>query len=243
MFDSASETPLYLQLVEELEGKIQSEMAPNDKLYSERELTQIYGVSRITVRLAIQELERRGLIYKMHGKGTFVAEVQESALDLSSAYSFTEQMKKIGKIPKTKILSFVQIAASEQLAKQLQLDVGAPVYELERLRIADNQPMMLERSYVPVVMFEGMSQELLEHKPLYEVFADEYGQTVRLAEEEFYASIALETEAKWLAIDNGSPVLHLLRKTYNDKNRIIEYTFSIARADQFRYKVYHTRTE
>ncbi len=64
---------------------------------------------------------------------------------------------------------------------------------------------------------------------------------IRLAEEEFYASIALDNEAKILGIPSNSPVLHLVRKTYNDKNRIIEFTFSIARADQFRYKITHQR--
>ncbi|MGZ7278189.1 GntR family transcriptional regulator, partial [Streptococcus pyogenes] len=78
-----------------LEEEIRESMLANDKLSSERELTQIYGVSRITVRLALQELENRGLVYKKHGKGTFVSEIGDSAVDLSTAYSFTEQMKKL----------------------------------------------------------------------------------------------------------------------------------------------------
>lgn len=241
MFEEENDKPLYLQLVEILETNIQESMAPNDKLFSERELTQIYGVSRITVRLALQELEKRGLVYKVHGKGTYVSELQESSMDLSTAYSFTEQMKKLGKVPRTNILSFQKIIVPRKVAQALQLNEGDMVYELERLRLADDVPMMLERSYVPVNLFEDLTEERLLKKPLYEVFADDYGQTIRLAEEEFYASIALNNEANFLCIKSGDPVLHLLRKTYNDKNRIIEYTFSIARADQFRYKVYHRR--
>ena len=103
--------------------------------------------------------------------------------------------------------------------------------------------MMLERSYVPASIFQTLSIESLNKRPLYEVFAEDYAQIIRLAEEEFYASIAFDNEAKLLGISSNSPVLHLLRKTYNDKNRIIEYTFSIARADQFRYKISHTRGE
>lgn len=91
---------MYLQLVDELEVTIRERMAPNDKLLSERELTQVYGVSRITVRLALQELEKRGLVYKKHGKGTYVSEISERAVDLSQAYSFTEQMKKLVRFPK-----------------------------------------------------------------------------------------------------------------------------------------------
>ncbi|HFI0350750.1 TPA: GntR family transcriptional regulator [Streptococcus suis] len=234
-----NDKPLYLQLVDTLEIIIRDNMEPNEKLFSERELTQVYGVSRITVRLALQELEKRGLVYKKHGKGTYVSEISNSAVDLSQAYSFTEQMRRIGKIPSTKILSFSTILVTDFIAQQLQMSLGEQVFELERLRLADGIPMMLERTYVPVEIFPQLSKERLEELPLYEIFFEDYGQQIRLAEEEFYASIALDNEANLLRIPNSSPVLHLIRKTYNDRNRLIEFTFSIARGDQFRYKVSH----
>ncbi|HFH9838356.1 TPA: GntR family transcriptional regulator [Streptococcus suis] len=243
MSNLSNEKPLYLQLVDVLEVKIRETMAPNEKLLSERELTQVYGVSRITVRLTLQELEKRGLVYKKHGKGTYVSEIREPAVDLSAAYSFTEQMKRIGKIPKTSILLLRTIATNDYLSKNLQLQVGQEVVELERLRLADGVPMMLERTYIPANLVPGLTEERLNQKPLYEIFAEDYGQTIRLAEEEFYASLALDNEANLLGISPNGPVLHLLRKTYNDKNMLIEYTFSIARADQFRYKISHKRGE
>ncbi|HFU4451783.1 TPA: GntR family transcriptional regulator [Streptococcus suis] len=235
----ANDKPLYLQLVDTLEIMIRDNMEPNEKLFSERELTQVYGVSRITVRLALQELEKRGLVYKKHGKGTYVSEISNSAVDLSQAYSFTEQMRRIGKIPSAKILSFSTISVTDFIARQLHVSLGDQVFELERLRLADGIPMMLERTYVPVEIFPQLSKERLEELPLYEIFFEDYGQQIRLAEEEFYASIALDNEATLLRIPNSSPVLHLIRKTYNDRNRLIEFTFSIARGDQFRYKVSH----
>lgn len=241
MVSQTVEKPLYLQLVDELEVAIRERMAPNDKLFSERELTQVYGVSRITVRLALQELEKRGLVYKKHGKGTYVSEISDTAVDLSQAYSFTEQMKKIGKVPRTSILSFKLVKASDYIVQHLQLSQGEEVFEVERLRLADEVPMMLERTYVPATLFPALTAIRMREKPLYEIFLEDYGQTIRLAEEEFYASIALDNEAKILGIPSNSPVLHLVRKTYNDKNRIIEFTFSIARADQFRYKLTHQR--
>jgi GntR family transcriptional regulator len=243
MLDLASEKPLYLQLVDTLEEEIRESMLANDKLSSERELTQIYGVSRITVRLALQELENRGLVYKKHGKGTFVSEIGDSAVDLSTAYSFTEQMKKLGKVPQTSILSFSVIEAPESIAQEMQLSTGELIFELERLRSANDIPMMIERTYLPHDLFKELSQDMLNHRSLYELFQDYFSQTVRLADEEFYASIALDNEAKLLDIRSGDPVLHLLRKTYNTKNIMIEYTFSIARADQFRYKITHQRND
>ena len=239
MLNPESEKPLYLQLVDQLEGTIRQTMKANDQLFSERTLTQVYGVSRMTVRLALQELEKRGLVYKKHGKGTYVADQITTRVDLAAAYSFTDHMRQMGRSPQTILLSFESLCVSDSLGKQLQLDTGEEVFVLERLRLADGIPMMFERSYLPAVMFPGLTQETLSHSSLYEVFARDYAQVIRLAEEECYASIALDYEAGLLQIPTNAPVLHLVRKTYNAKNRMIEYTFSIARADQFRYKIRH----
>lgn len=233
--------PLYWQLVDALEVTIREEMSANEKLLSEREMMEKYEVSRMTVRLALKELENRGLIYKKHGKGSFVSEIHEPAVDLSAAYSFTEQMKKMGKTPQTKTLSFAQVAANEQMAKELNINLGDPIFEIERLRSADGLAMMLERSYIPVAYCPGMTAQMVEQKPLYDIFSEDFGHIIRTAEEEFYASIALEQEANLLKLKAGNPVLHLIRKTYNTKNKVIEFTFSIARGDQFRYKITHQR--
>lgn len=241
MLDTDNDRPLYLQMVDALEVTIRKELSANDKLLSERELTEKFGVSRITVRLALKELENRGLIYKKHGKGTYVSEISEPAVDLSAAYSFTEQMRKMGKVPSTQTIAFSKIQANEQIARQLNIAVNDPIFEIERLRSADGVAMMLERSYIPAELFDGISKEDLERKPLYDIFYDDFGHVIRMAEEEFYASIALEQEAQLLNIKTGSAVLHLIRKTYNSKNRIIEFTLSVARADQFRYKITHHR--
>lgn len=242
MLEADNDRPLYLQLVDALEITIRKDLSANEKLLSERELTEKFGVSRITVRLALRELESRGLIYKKHGKGTYVSEITEPAVDLSSAYSFTEQMKKMGKKPQTKTITFTKLPANEQIARQLNIKLGDPVFEIERLRSADGLAMMLERSYIPVELFDGISLQDLEQKPLYDIFSDHFGHIIRIAEEEFYAGIALDNEANLLNIKSGSAVLHMIRKTYNTKNRVIEFTLSVARADQFRYKITHQRS-
>ncbi|VTS33785.1 GntR family transcriptional regulator [Streptococcus porcinus] len=231
--------PLYQKLVDQLEVKIRNDMAPHEKLLSERELSESYSVSRITVRQALKELESRGLIYKVHGKGTYVSKLMEPLTDLATTYSFTEQMKKIGKGPKTEIISFEKVAVRDYLEKFLEMDADGEAFELERVRLADGEPMMFERSYLPATLFNDLSKDLLLQKPLYDIFAEDYHQQIRLAEEEFYASIALDYEAQLLGIQKGDPVLHMIRKTYNDKNLLIEHTFSIARADHFKYKIIH----
>ncbi|MCK1215701.1 GntR family transcriptional regulator [Streptococcus uberis] len=237
-----SQRPLYMQLVDMLELKIRESMSPNDKLLSERELSEHYGVSRITVRLALKELEIRGLIYKKQGKGTYVSGINEPATDLSAAYSFTEEMRKQGREPKTTILSFEKLTVTSYLSNLLDVNKGTEIFELERLRLADDKPLMLERTFLPFQKFSTLSEEMLRQKPLYDIFSEDYHEMVRFAEEEFYASIALDYEASLLEIKKGDPVLHVIRKTYNEKNVLIEYTFSIARADQFRYRITHQPT-
>ena len=147
------------------------------------------------------------------------------------SYSFTEQMRAMGREPETTILEFCEMEADKNLAEHMGLRIGDRIFKLKRLRSADNMPMMVERSYLPVRQFLSLKRPLLERKPLYDVI-----------EEEFYASIARPTDAHLLGIVEGSPVLDLVRTTYNESNEVVEYTLSVARADQFKYKVYHQRS-
>lgn len=236
-----SKQPLYDQLVDLLKEKIETELEPNTKLESERELSNRYGLSRTTVRLALQELEKMGYIYRRHGKGTYVSDLSKKAKNITSAYSFTEQMKALGKQPKTVILEFETIEANKYFASKLQVSIGEPLYKMKRLRLADDEPMMLERTYLPVKKFWHLTQKLLETKPLYDLFSQDFQQVVHIAEEEFYASIVRNKDMSYLEIAEGSAVLNLVRTTYNINNEVIEYTLSVARADQFHYQVRHIR--
>ncbi len=230
--------PLYDQLVDLLKEKIETELEPNTKLESERELSNRYGLSRTTVRLALQELEKMGYIYRIRGKGTYVSDLSKVGRNITSAYSFTEQTKASGKIPKTIILEFEIVEANKYFANKLQVSLGEPLYKIKRLRLANDEPMMLERTYLPVKKFWNLTIDLLETKPLYDLFAQDYNQTIHIADEEFYASIVRNKDMQYLAIEKNAAVLNITRTTYNIQNEVIEYTLSVARADQFRYKIY-----
>ena len=238
----ARKQPLYDQLVDILTEKIDHEYRAGDMIPSERELSERYGLSRTTVRLALQELERLGLVVRQHGRGTFVTDRSAKATNLMQSYSFTEQMRAMGRDPETTILEFCEMEADKNLAEHMGLHIGDRIFKLKRLRSADNRPMMVERSYLPVRQFLSLKRPLLESKPLYDVIEQDFQQKIRVAEEEFYASIARPTDAHLLAIVEGSPVLDLVRTTYNESNEVVEYTLSVARADQFKYKVYHQRS-
>jgi GntR family transcriptional regulator len=241
MANSNRKRPLYDQLVDLLKGKIENEFEPDTLLPSERELVAQYGVSRTTVRQALQELEQMNYIYRRHGKGTFVSDLRNHTTNLSGAYSFTDQMRSLGRIPETKILLYRVVEATKYFADKLNVNLGDKLIKIKRLRLADGIPMMLERTYLPFKLFLSLTEEHLAEKPLYEIFSEEYGQVVKMAEEEFYAGIARINDSDFLDINEGMPVLNLIRTTYNAKNEIIEYTLSVARGDQFKYKTVHIR--
>jgi len=233
--------PLYDQLVEILKEQIETELEPNNMLPSERELSKKYGLSRTTVRLAFQELEKIGYIYRLHGKGTFVSNLKNQATNLNEAYSFTDHMKTLGKEPKTETLEFMVLEANKHFAENLEIKLGDKMIKIKRLRLADGRPLMLERTYLPYHRFLSLNKEDLEKKALYKIFAEEFYETVKMADEEFFASIISESDAKLLQVQTDAPCLMLIRTTYNVNNEVIEYTLSVARADRFRYKVRHNR--
>lgn len=239
----AKKQPLYDQLVEILMDKIEHEYSPGDLLPSERALSERYGLSRTTVRLALEELERQGYVVRKHGRGTFVADRSTRAANLLEAYSFSEQMREIGREPATIILEFDEVEADKNLAASMDITLGDGLYKLKRLRLADGLPMMVEVTYLPVRLFLSLTEPMLEGHSLYDVIENSYGQKVRVAEEDFYASVARASDARLLDIEEGDPVLNLVRTTFNEGNEVVEYTLSVARGDQFKYRVYHYRSE
>lgn len=236
-----SPIPLYDQLVTVLIDYIKQQMSVDEKMLSEREICEKYEVSRTTVRQALSELQEMGFIYKRQGKGTYASGLWKEMKNLSETYSFTEQMKKLGKKPVTDIVSFESVSAIPYIAENLGIEPGENVYKLKRLRKADDIKMMMETTFIPETYFQGLSLTELESMPLYELYPNLYKQEISYADEEFFASIVQSKEAEQLDIPNGSPCLRIYRKTFNQDNKIIEYTISVARADQFTYKIRHVK--
>lgn len=236
MVEKDSRLPLYYQLMDILLEKIESgELVENDQLPSERELCDSYRVSRTTVRQTMQELEKQGFIYKVHGKGTYVSPRTYNQ-SLVKFYSFTEEMKKVGKLPTTQVVSFEKIVCDNKIAKVMDLPVEEEVFKIVRLRLADQDPMLYETSYVPVKDFKNLSSQELEQTPMYEIFRSQYDVKISRALESFMAVSANNVESDMLNIIEGAPCLMLKRITF-DQSKVIEYTISIARGDKFTYTV------
>lgn len=236
VLDKNSDEPLYIQIYNRYLDEIETLHEKGDKLESEREICIRYGVSRTTVRLAMKLLEKRGYIDKIQGKGNYVARAKISQ-DLMHFYSFTEEMIKMGRTPGSEITGFEVIKAGESLAARLEIAVGQRVYKLDRVRYADQIPVMQETSYLPFDRFEGLTYERLLETSIYDVMRDEFEVTVSDAEEFLNPVLINRRESLLLETTEGSPGLRITRIT-REGDRIIEFTDGIARGDKFTYRVH-----
>lgn len=230
-----STTPLYIQLMNILIYKIENHLKENDKLDSEREICKKYGLSRTTVREALDELEKNKYIYKVQGKGNFISpKVVEQ--DLIRVSSFTEEMKKHGKNPTSKLLNFEVIEASNKIAGKLKMEENELVFKISRIRIADDIPMIYEITYLPYERFKGLTKEMIKDNPLYEIFKNSFGTYITSAEEVIESVLINKLESVYLEVPQGQAGLKSERIAYEQED-IIEYTITIARGDKYRYRV------
>ena len=234
MFQSKS--PLYYQLAEIIINDIKEKnLQENDRILTEREYCEKYNLSRSTVRQAIAYLEKKGYIYKVQGCGTFVSS-RVMKQKLLKFYSFTEEAKKQGKTPSSKILSFKEKKADEKICKELNINRDDKVYELQRLRLADDEVVMYEKTYLLEKKMQGLSKNILLEKPLYDILQNRYNISFTKATERFSVLLADENIAEILTIPQGSPIIRLQRWTYAGME-IIEYTVSLVRGDRFEFEV------
>jgi len=231
-----SKIPLYLQMMDDIIKQINAqEYTEHDKLPSERELCDQFSVSRITVRQTLQELEREGYIYKVHGKGTFVAPKAYNQ-NLVKMYSFTEEMKKLNKQPSTQVLAFQLIAADDHLASKMDLQMYDEVFQIVRLRLADEEALMYETSYLPKKIFSQLTQEDFEQRAMYDIFTEDYQLGVTKAIERFSPTSVRPTESEYLKAPVDQPAMLIRRYAFHEE-QLIEYTVSVARGDKFDYTV------
>lgn len=236
MLDENAPMTLYYQLKEILVSKIKNNTwAVDSKIPTERQLCDMYKVSRITVRKALEEMEREGYLYRKQGKGTFVT-APRIEQRLSKFYSFSEEIKKMGYAPSAQILDFSVISADESLAEHLKIEKGSMLYSIKRLRLANNDPFALETSYIPYDLCPDLKADEISLKGLYNSIRSKYGIIPDEATETFEAILISKEDALHFHLKKNSPGLYLERITTAD-GRIVEYCNSIIRGDRYKYKV------
>src|SRR3989475_5856556 len=193
-----SPLPRYYQLKEIMRERVQSdEWKPGDLIPSERELSEKYGISRMTARQAITELVNEGLFYREQGKGTFVSQ-RKITQQLIHLTGFTEDIRARGQRPGTKVLSATMHPADEETAEKLRINPCTPIFRLHRLRLADDEPLAIELSQISFKGCERLLEEDLEQNSLYRLLEAKYGIPLMEADQELEAGLANSEEAQLL---------------------------------------------
>lgn len=223
------------QLIQSIREEIQL-MKPGDRLPSERQLCDIYKVSRTTVRSAIADLELNGYIKRIQGKGTFVQVPSRYHQNLQDYYSFTEQTKKQGKVPESLILEFHIEKPNQMTQEMLNLSEEDNILRFLRLRKADGIPMMLETTFLNYAEFPGLTLQMLETTALYTLFEQTYHKNIERVKERYSVAILNRQQAELLDVPSNDPCLKITRMSFDANHNIIEYTISFARGDKFNYE-------
>jgi GntR family transcriptional regulator len=232
--------PKYRLLREALIERIR-DLPEGSALPTERELCADFGVSRATVRHALQRLESEQRIYRRQGKGTFVARRKiEQRLGLTS---HTEEMRARGMVPGSKLIDVSRIPASSEVATALRLAEGTELLQIERLRLADGEPIAIEVLYLQAERFDGISAALGESGSFYQLLHSDYGVELASAEETIEAVIAGAREAGLLGCGQAAPLLLLSRLSLDTRGRPIEYVRSLYRGDRFRLRRHLERSQ
>ena len=236
--DLSSPIPYYLQLIEALKQKIErSDWKPGDQLPSEPDLCVIYRVSRTVVRQALGELELEGLILRRKGKGTFVTEpkIDESLVQKLTGYY--QDMVNRGRKIKTKVLHHEIEPANVKVARYLDLEPGTSVFNIERLRFVDGEPIVLVTTYLPFALCPKLANYDLGEHSLYAVLEKEFGLMLSHGRRTIEAVAANEREAELLNVKKYDPMIKLDSVTYLSTGAPIEYYHAIHRGDRSRFEV------
>lgn len=216
MLDASSATPLYVQLLAEIEGKIRSgEIQAGERLLTEGEMAKAYGVSIITVRKAVSELVEKGLVEKKQGKGTFVRR-QKFAKDIKNLQSFSEMCRHMNMVPGGRMLENKLIPADEKVREQLGLEKGAQVLYISRVRTANGEPVAIEKNYFPL-KYSFLLEKRFDDNSLFECLRDEAKVKVAVSEKRIELCRATTSEAKLLKISRGAPLLFIKSVAYTQE--------------------------
>lgn len=226
-------TPKYLTIHDALAEEIE-QLPAGSALPTERELCERHGVSRATVRQALAQLEAEQRIYRRQGKGTFVAMAKiEQPLELTS---HTEGMRARGLAPSSKLIDVARIPAGVEIGSKLHLDPDAEVLRIERLRLANDDPIAIEVLYLHAARFDGITAALDDHASLYQLLSSNYGVELAAADETIEAVAADRRAAELLRCPLGTPLLLLSRRTVDDQGRPTEFVTSLYRGDRYRFQ-------
>jgi GntR family transcriptional regulator len=227
--------PLYQIVVESILNQVNTgQLEPNERLPSENELCQIYSVGRNTIRRAISELVNDGVLRTVPGVGTFVV---DNRLDKTAEYlfGFSQEIQFLGKKVTSQVLEANLIPADAFLSRRLQIQLGAEVVFLNRVRLMDEEPTAIERSYLPHELCPGILKYDFSVNSLYETLSTVYDKRPDHAEQVIEANLATLEVSELLGLTPPAVVFVFRRETRMASGQVVEYVDSELRADRFRF--------
>lgn len=232
-------TPLYVQLMEELETSIRNGVyKPGDKIMIEAEMAKEYGVSLITVRKAVGSLMEKGLVVRKQGKGTFVTKPKYSR-NMKKLQSFTEMCEQMGVKPGAQVLENRLIMADKKVADRLGIEPGSNVVYISRLRLADGEPVQVEKSYFPL-KYAFLLEEDLNNGSMFECLKEKAGAKVASSEKMIELCRATAEEAALMDVKKGDYLLFVKSTAYDENGEPMYAGIQLINGDRFSLYVYES---
>ena len=229
--------PLYTRIRETLRERIlDGTYGSHEQLPTEGELTRTFKVSRITVRQALSDLQKEGLLFKIRGKGSFVAK-PKAFQDLARLQGFGEAMHRHGHETFNKLIGFRTLRPPRAVAEALGTRPSQAVAELRRVRYLNREPISVDISYFPRELGERLAKEDLATRDVFLILENDYGLPLGEAELRIDATTADEALARLLAVEAGSPVLRIERLTRTASGEPIDFEYLYYRGDAFQYRL------
>ena len=237
-----SPVPLYTQVRERLRADILDGTYPaHAQLPSESELGALFQASRITIRQALSDLQRENLIFKIPGKGTFVAK-PKAFQQLSQLEGFAEAMTRMGYEVRNRVISHKTVPASPRVAERLGLAVGTSVAQIKRVRHINRTPVSYEVTYLPHAIGERLRQEDLAGRDIFLILENDFGIPLGHADLQVDATLADEALSRALDVSEGTALLRIERLTHTADGEPLDFEDLLFRGDAFQYRLRIART-
>jgi len=233
-----SPVPYYYQIAQILREAICTQELSQQEDFSfpsESELCELFQVNRGTIRHALQVLENEGLIYREKGRGTFIRR-RRLELDPTTLVSTSEDLRRRGWTPSARLLSLTLRVPQPHIQKVLDLHPQEEVWEIYRLRLANDEPISLQWSYIPQRLAPDLDQKDLAGS-LFNILRKDYGIHLQIADQVIHTRLATSEEVALLDMLPGSPLFEISRITYDAQANPVEYLDSLWRGDRYDLRV------
>ncbi|CAG2158345.1 HTH-type transcriptional repressor NagR [Cupriavidus numazuensis] len=229
--------PLYIRIRDTLRaGILDGSHPPHSQMPSESELQDRFGVSRITIRQALSHLEREGLIFKRHGKGSFVSQ-PKAFQNVTALEGFAEAMSRMGHEIVNRVVSFDFVPARADVAHRLDLEPGTTVTEIHRVRLLNRAPVSYEITFLPESLGRQLQRADLITRDVFLILENDCAVPLGSADLGIDAVLADRPLARALEIGEGAPLLRIERLTHDRSGRPVDFEFLYFRSDTFQYRL------